>query len=151
MPYSNFTSDDLETKFSIINKIEPLLPATPLSNWLETTFLNFKDLPSRTEKSKSETIILPVLIEIRNNSQKYATIYPGQNLNADQTKGLNGKCDFILAKDTQSFNLNQPILKIVEAKNHDINIRTPQCAAQLLGQKSLMKKNTHPQIPFMAA
>ncbi len=92
-------------------------------------------LPIRSEKAKSEWIVVPILTELRTKNSNFFTIYSGDTLNADEKSGLKGECDFILAKDTGTFDLNYPIIQIVEAKKNDIEIGIPQCAAQLVGAK----------------
>ncbi len=147
MAYRNFTLDDLEQKFGIKNQIISLFSSmTPikLSEWLKITFENAADLPTRTEKAKSESIIFPFLMELRNNNDKFFTIYSGDNLNANDKEGLNGECDFILAKDMHTFNINYPILALVEAKNSDIAAGIPQCAAQMLGTKLFNEQKNTP-------
>ena len=56
-------------------------------------------------------------------------------MNADDTNGLNGECDFLLAYGDVSSILETPIFSIAEAKKNDIDIGTIQCSAQLIGAK----------------
>lgn len=147
MAYRNFSLDDLQQKFGIKNQIKSLfapMPPINLSEWLKITFENAADLPTRTEKAKSESIIFPLLMELRNNNDKFFTIYSGDNLNANEKEGLNGECGFILAKDMHTFNINYPILALVEAKNSDIAAGVPQCAAQMLGAKLFNEQKNTP-------
>ncbi len=147
MAYRNFSLDDLQQKFGIRNQIRSLFaPMTPitLSEWLKITFENAADLPTHTEKAKSESIIFPLLMELRNNNNKFFTIYSGDNLNVNEKEGLNEECDFILAKDMHTFNINYPILALVEAKNSDIAAGVPQCAAQMLGAKLFNEQKNTP-------
>jgi hypothetical protein len=143
MAYTDFTFDDLETKFGIKNRSQPLfkkiVPVQPTHTLLQS-LENAAELPIRSEKAKSETIVFPILLELRNTNDKYFTIYSGDSLNASVDDGLKGECDFILAKDTQSFSINYPIIQIVEAKKNDIEAGVPQCAAQLLGAKIFNEK-----------
>jgi hypothetical protein len=142
MAYTDFTLDLIEEKFGIKNQIKPLFdspkPITP-SEWLLMCLDNAKDLPVRSEKARSEMIVTPILIEMRNRNDKYFTIYSGDSLNVDEQSGLKGECDFILTKNTGTFNINFPIIQIVEAKKNDIEIGVPQCAAQLVGAKMFNK------------
>jgi len=92
-------------------------------------------LPVRSEKAKSEFIVLRILIDLMKRNERFFTIYSGEVLNADKEKGLTGECDFILAKDVKTFDINTPVLTIVEAKKHDIEVGIPQCAAQMIGAK----------------
>ena len=143
MAYTDFTLDTIEQKFGVTNRtahlferIEPVLPSQTLLEALETAL----ELPLRSEKAKSESIVFPLLVELRKRNNKFFTIYSGDNLNADEEQGLKGECDFILAKDVQSFNLNFPIISIVEAKRNDVEIGIPQCAAQLIGARIFNEK-----------
>jgi len=144
MAYTDFTIEDLQTKFGIENRMEHLFqkfePLQP-SDWLKTTLAIGAELNVRSEKAKSETIVFPILLEIRVRSNNFITIYSGDNLDADKANGLNGECDFIISKDNQSFNINCPILQVVEAKKHDIELGIPQCAAQMLGAKLYNEKH----------
>jgi hypothetical protein len=143
MAYGDYSLDDLEAKFGITNQIVPLFAPNPpvaASDWLKKALEIAHDLPIRTEKAKSEWIVVPILSSLREQNSNFFTIFSGDNLNADKEKGLVGECDFILTKDTHSFSINYPIISIVEAKKNDIEIGVPQCAAQLLGASIINKK-----------
>lgn len=49
-----------------------------------------------------------------------------------------------MAKDTGTFDINYPIIQIVEAKKNDVEIGVPQCAAQLVGAKIYNEKKGTP-------
>ena len=144
MAYSNFTTPgQIITELGItprykkifgeIKKIQP-------SNWLKTS-LEYSSLArSNNEKTKSETIVQPILIELIKRNENQVTYYSGIEINIDKEKGLNGECDFIISKDTGSLDINTPILQIVEAKNHNMNIGIPQCIAQMYASKLLNEK-----------
>ena len=143
MAFSDFSLEDLELKFGIKNhtarlfeNIESLEPSQNLKEDLQLA----AELPIRSEKAKSEAIVFPILVEVRNRNDKFFTIYSGDILNADESRGLKGECAFILAKDIHSFSINYPIIQIVEAKKNDIDLGVPQCAAQLLGAKIFNEK-----------
>ncbi len=137
MVYTDFTLTDLQTQFKIKNKVvelftgenEGIQPSPLLLQQLEEA----QELPIKSEKARSELIIMPILMELRRINQKFFTIYSGDTLVADKSKGLTGECDFILAKETKSFSINVPIITIVEAKRQDIELGINQCAAQLYG------------------
>lgn len=143
MAYTDFTLERLETEFGLRNRQEQIftkiLPIQP-SPWLSRELQLSEGLPLRTEKARSEWIVAPILKELREQNDHFFTIYSGENLSADSSLGLNGECDFVLAKDIQTFNLNYPIISIVEAKKHDLEIGVPQCAAQLLGARIFNEK-----------
>ena len=95
---------------------------------------------STNEKTKSETIVAPILTELIKRNKDFATIYSGTDLNVDTARGLNGECDFIISKDIKSYDLNNPILQIIEAKDHDMKLGIPQCAAQMYASKLFNEK-----------
>jgi len=141
--YSNYTLQDILTQFSIANKRQLLfsdVESVESSDWLKNSLQIAQELPIKSEKARSELIVTPILIELRNRNEKFFTIYSGDTLNADEEKGLKGECDFILAKDTGSFDINIPIIQVVEAKKNDIEIGIPQCAAQMVGADVFNRK-----------
>ncbi len=141
MAYSDYTLLQIEEEFGTINQMVSLFdnirPIEP-SDWLLNLLQIAKELPTRSEKAKSELIIMPILVEMRNRNHKYFTIYSGDHLNI--TDKLKGECDFIISKDTRSFDVNYPIIQVVEAKKNDVQIGIPQCAAQMVGAKKYNEK-----------
>ena len=138
MAYSDYTFKDLKKKFGIENKVAQLfsnISSVPISPSLQEDLHLAKQLPVRSEKAKSELIVMPILIELMKRNERFFTIYSGDYLTADKEQGLTGECDFILAKNTNTFDLNTPIFTIVEAKKNDVEVGVPQCAAQMLGAR----------------
>ncbi len=140
MAYRDFTLEDIEMQFGIKNRNDTLFaddvitPQTPSSELLRD-LAEARELPVRSEKAKSELIVVPILLELRKLTNKFFTIYSGDTLSADKERGLVGECDFLLAKDTGSFSINVPLLSVVEAKKSDIEAGIPQCGAQLIGAR----------------
>ncbi len=138
MPYSDFSLNDLEVKFGVHNLRKHLFSELPLfepSQRLKTELSEAEEMSLKSEKAKSEWIVVPILRELRNRNDKFFTVYSGENLNADPEHGLNGECDFILSKETWSFEVSFPIVQIVEAKKNDIEEGIRQCAAQMVGAR----------------
>ena len=114
MAYSNFTLDRIREELGVENQrtkiltdFEPVVPSDKLVKELQEV----EELPIRSEKAKSEWIVVPILKELRNRNNKYFTIYSGDVLIADEEKGLKGECDFILAKDIGTYDINYPIIQ----------------------------------------
>ena len=138
MAYKDFTLERLEAEFGIKNqkaklfeKVDNLEP----SSWLLETLALGKNLPIRSEKSRSELIVTPILLETIHRNQDFITFYSGERLDADKKHGLIGECDFLITRDTRSYSINAPLIAIVEAKKQDIDLGINQCAAQLYGAK----------------
>ena len=141
--YSDFTLDLIESQFGIRNRLTEFFDVVEKiqwSDWLQNYLNLAKELPIKSEKARSEAIVYPILVELRNLNDKFFTIYSGDDFNVDEKLGLTGECDFIIAKDTGSYNVNAPIFQVVEAKKHDFDLGIPQCAAQMIASKIFNEK-----------
>ncbi len=108
MLYKDFTLDTIEEKFDVSNQVVPLfkdIKKVEPSDWLKKALETAQELPIRSEKAKSESIVFPILVELRNKNEKYFTIHSGDTLTANAEVGLDGECDFILAKESNTFNM----------------------------------------------
>jgi hypothetical protein len=54
-----------------------------------------------SEKARSELIISPVLMEVRKILQQRISFFSGEELNVDESVGLNGTCDFLLSRSRE--------------------------------------------------
>lgn len=147
MSYKKFSLDDLKHKFQLKESRADLFPnVTPIesSDFLKSILTETLKLPKRSEKARSEQIILPILLEMKKRNYDYFTIYSGEILNADKQNGLMGECDFILAKNINAIGLDYPLFCLIEAKKNDIEAGIGQCVAQMLGAKIYNQKEGHP-------
>ena len=147
MSYKDLKLEDLRLKFGITNQIgklfsniTPIEPNEILKSILETN----KKLPMRTEKAKSEFIVAPILVDLKRTNDDFFTLYSGEILNADSQSGLIGECDFLITKNTNTFEISSPIFSVVEAKKNDTELGIHQCAAQMVGIKAFNEKNSNP-------
>ncbi len=88
-----------------------------------------------TEKARSEFIIAPILAEFKLQFKDQMSLFSGFELNIDKTKGLNGRCDYILSKSKEQLTLSAPVLILVEAKNDKIIGGIPQCIAEMIAAR----------------
>ena len=148
MAYSNFTLEDLQTQFGIHNtvenlfdrdRIEKIKPNLLLSEHLKIS----KEVSLRTEKMRSELIIAPVILHLKQENKNFLTYYSGEVLNADKEKGLNGECDYLITQNVKTFSINTPIISVIEAKKGDEEDESSigQCAAQMYGSKIFNEKH----------
>jgi hypothetical protein len=143
MAYSDFTLERIQNDFGITSKITSLFQNNnpmSISHALKDDFELVERIPKRSEKAKSELIIVPILLELIRNNKGFLTFHSGEQLNVDKKKGLVGECDFILTKDNQSYIINLPILSVLEAKKDDLELGVAQCAAQLIGARIYNEK-----------
>ncbi len=143
MAYTDFTLSDLDEKFGVKNErkqlqffSKPVIPTERLQIELEES----TEMPIKSEKARSEWIVVPILKELRTRNSKFFTIYSGDTLVGDKEAGLQGECDFILSKDTKSYEISIPIFQIVEAKRNDLDEGIKQCCAQLVGARKYNEK-----------
>jgi hypothetical protein len=138
MAYSDFTASELTKKFGIKFRAENLFPKfqkiTP-TNWLQETLRKGKELGFGSEKSRSERLVTPVLLELSDRNGHSFSIYSGMNLDIDEKMGLRGECDFIFSFSRVQDFVTSPIFCITEAKKQDVEHGTIQCAAQLIGAR----------------
>ena len=140
MAYSDFSAQELTRRFNIRYRAETLFPATQAiapGSWLLEALRKGRELGFGSEKSRSERLVTPVLIELSDRNNHSFSIYSGLNLDVDQAQGLNGECDFIFSFSRIQDFVTAPIFCITEAKKQDLEHGTVQAAAQLLGARKL--------------
>ena len=138
MSYSDFTLQDIKTKFSInveeqvflFSEVNPCAVSPRLSELLQHWVPLAHAI--NTEKARSEFIIAPILAEIRLLFQNKISLFSGVVLNVNPQQGLTGTCDFILSLSSEQLMVDAPVVAVVEAKNENINVGIPQCMAELI-------------------
>ena len=138
MAYSNFTlgqvrkAFELETvrKWGIFADIAPVKPSALLTAVLERN-MPFA-LAMGTEKAKSELIVSDVLVELCVHFDNRVSLFSGIDFNVDASKELTGVCDFLVSLSPEAFELEAPVIALVEAKNSDVKLGVAQCAAEMV-------------------
>ncbi|MBD2024207.1 hypothetical protein [Leptolyngbya sp. FACHB-711] len=154
MPYSNFTLSKVKSDFRITTiETETLFPQIEPVQPGELLRLNLKENLSlataiNTEKARSELIIMPVLTEVRRVLKGQVSLFSGVEFNVDLERGLNGTCDFILARSPEQFFVTQPVVTIVEAKRENIPSGLGQCIASMIAAKQFNEQEGEP-IPII--
>ncbi|MBD2491943.1 hypothetical protein [Aulosira sp. FACHB-615] len=150
MSYSDFTLKKVKTEFNLtiverptfLEEIEPITPSDFLSTFLE------KHLPLalavNTEKARSEWLISPVLLEIKDTLSNEISLFSGTDFTVDSSVGLNGVCDFLISKSTEQLFIEAPAVVIVEAKREDLNSGLGQCVASMIAAQKFNQQNQTP-------
>jgi hypothetical protein len=147
MIYSEFNLEKVKENFDI--KVEKANLFTDveelrISDFLQETLKRgFKQL-LLNEKIRSEVIIMPILLEMQAINNDSFSIFSGVALNADESKGLKGVCDFVLSQATEIETIEYPLFSIIEAKYNVIEGAYGQCIAQMLGCQLLNQQKKHP-------
>lgn len=144
MPYSQLsTLSSLKSSFDLnikekklFENIEPISE----SEYLKEALKRAKHSILFSEKAKSEAIIMPILLEVQELNLDRVKVFSGVRLDVDESRNLNGECDFILARGGVVDVIEKPIISIVEAKRGDIDLGLGQCSAQMIGASEYNKK-----------
>jgi hypothetical protein len=88
-----------------------------------------------TEKARSELIIIPVLMEARRQVQPKISLFSGIEFNVDQSRGLNGICDYLLSLSPEQLTIEVPVVAVVEAKNDNLKSGLGQCMAEMIAAR----------------
>jgi hypothetical protein len=138
MSYSDFSLGSVKKAFQLqlIEKIDLFKETSDLSpsHLLNETIK--ENLPlalaSNTEKSRSEMLITPILIDLRRQFANRIGIFSGINFTVDPAQGLNGNCDFLISYSEELLLVTAPIITLVEAKKEDLNGGLGQCIAEMI-------------------
>ncbi|MEM8639422.1 MAG: hypothetical protein AAGG51_11480 [Cyanobacteria bacterium P01_G01_bin.54] len=145
MAYSDFTVSKVRETFGLtihetMDLFANLAPFEP-DEALQRT-LN-ENLPlataNNTEKARSELLITPILLTVRRQFE--LGFFSGIDFTVDPSQGLNGFCDYLLTAAKDLYEVRQPLVTMVEAKNENIKAGLGQCiaemvAAQIFNQRS---------------
>jgi hypothetical protein len=127
---SSLTMNDKEDLFGTIAGIRV---SPRLRSLLDDTVPLAVDV--HTEKARAELIVAPILLELWHLTGRQIGLFPGIEFNVAQDKGLNGYCDYILARSPLQVILTAPVMAIVEAKNEDMKLGMGQCAAEMIAAR----------------
>ncbi len=150
MSYKFFTFQELKERFGLEASLSPILSAKviPLepSEWLWRTLEISSNTAVTTTKERSERIISPILLELRERNNRQFSIFSGWSFDVDVERGLNGECDFLLSSVPLDFEIKVPVFALRETKGGEIESCLPQCAAQMVAAQ-LFNEREHNSIP----
>ena len=121
------TEDD---RIDLFTDIEPVEPSDSLRDHLAELAPIARGI--NTEQARRQYIISPILIEAKRRSRTEINVVPGIMLEVDETKGLTGYCDYLIARSSKIFYLESPVVAVVEAKRENLVARLGQCAAEMV-------------------
>jgi hypothetical protein len=150
MAYNEFTWLKAKQDFGLtaieggrfLPTIEPIPPSSLLHQYLE------RSLPWATatgnEKARSEGIINPILLEVRELLERKISVFSGEKLDVDAAVGLNGYCDFLVSRSSEQVEVEAPVVVIVEAKQENIKTGLGQCAATMVAAQRFNQTQQQP-------
>jgi hypothetical protein len=151
MAYSNFTLRKVKQEFGLtIQERESFLPiiqpVTPSDYLTETLRRNLAlAIAVGTEKARSELLISPILVEVREILDRQISVFSGTDFTVDESLGLNGICDFLITQSTEQLMIESPVVAIVEAKKEDLNSGMGQCIAEMIAAQKFNETSGTPR------
>jgi hypothetical protein len=149
MAYSEFTLERVKRDFNLKtyekSDIFAEIPELESSNWLKETLQYYQPIVrgSNSEKARSEMIITPILVDFRRQLNEQVSLFSGIDFSVDDSKGLNGICDFLITKSTEMLIITAPVIIIVEAKKENINAGLGQCIAEMVAARIFNERNNN--------
>jgi hypothetical protein len=141
MSYEEFNLEQISSGFGLAIEENVELFTDTQEVQLDDFFLRYlnNNIPLAvaigTEKAKSEMIIAPILIEMRRMLKNQISLFSGVKFNVDNSRGLNGFCDFLVSRSRQQSFIKSPVVAIVEAKNDNIKSGYAQCMAEMIAAR----------------
>jgi len=128
-----------ERRTDLFGTIAPLEVSAHLRAWLDE-FAPVA-LGVNSEQARREYIISPILTEAKRRAEGPVNVLPGMPLDVDRERGLNGVCDYIIARSEEFYFLRGPLVAIVEAKREDLIGGLGQCAAAMVGIREFNERD----------
>jgi hypothetical protein len=138
MAYESFTLPQLRERFEITltqkNNLYGNISPVVASDYLTTTLQ--RNLPlalgKSSEKSRSELLITPILVEVRALLNDQIAVFSGVRFDVERASGLIGFCDFLISRDPLLIEIEAPVIAVAEAKKEDLNTGVAQCIAEMI-------------------
>ena len=148
MAYSDFTFTKLSAQFDLKQKSLSLFSNIAIKSIKPTAHLlqdlkEAKETPVATEKAKSESIISPIIKEIKRRN-KHISIFSGYTFNVDVSSDLTGAPDFMISLKPMIVEPERPIFCLVESKNKTPEDGYAQCAAEMYAARLFNQQTGEP-------
>ncbi len=146
MPYSDFSLRKVKQDFNLtivekntfLDNIQPQQPSTFLAAFIKK-YLPLA-LALNTEKARSEMLICPILLEIK-EIETNISLFSGNDFTVDASIGLSGVCDFLISLSSEQLFVEAPVVVVVEAKKEDLNGGLGQCVAEMIAAQRFNEQN----------
>jgi hypothetical protein len=142
--YSSFSFKTVKKQFGLksvkgilFDNLIPIEPSIGLTDYLEKT----SRMSIVSEKSRSEWIVSPIMVEVKSRNFDKMNVLSGENMDASKEQSLTGECDFIFVKDPYALSVESLIFCLVEAERHDLMGGMGQCTAQMVGARMLNEQD----------
>ncbi|MDY6901444.1 MAG: hypothetical protein SWZ49_25715 [Cyanobacteriota bacterium] len=147
MSYSQFTLPKVIEDFNL-NLVEgvtflvkpenPVKPSPYIAEFLNKNLQLATAL--NTEKARSELIICPILLAVKEALNNEISLFSGEEFNVEAETGLTGICDFILSRSQEQLFVKAPVAMLVEAKKENLKVGLGQCIAEMVAAQKFNQK-----------
>ncbi len=138
MSYGDFSFTEVLDSFNLITEesegiFSDSKPKELSSLYQQTLadYLKFVSLSS-SEKLRSEALVFPLLAELVRSAPTQLNIFSGSDFTVDPSRGLNGRCDFLITNSPEFLAIRSPVIVVVEAKKSDLGEGLGQCLATMV-------------------
>ena len=142
--YSSFSFKAVKKQFGLKSVkaviFDNLQPSEP-SDWLLDAVNRASKMAIVSEKSRSEWIVSPIMMEVKYRNMDKMNILSGENMDVAKDQSLTGECDFIFVKDPNALVVESLIFCLVEAERNDLMGGIGQCIAQMVGARMLNEQD----------
>ncbi|MEO1375797.1 MAG: hypothetical protein AAFW70_16075 [Cyanobacteria bacterium J06635_10] len=154
MPYSDFSLRKVKQDFNLtivekntfLDNIHTQEPSSFLATFIEK-YLPLA-LALNTEKARSQMLICPILLEVKEICASSISLFSGNDFTVDTSVGLSGVCDFLISLSEEQLFVEAPAVVVVEAKKEDLNGGLGQCVAEMIAAQRFNETNNTP-IPII--
>lgn len=147
MAYSDFTVRRIKQEFGIQTQeggrfLPPTADVAP-SQMLQSILENYVPwaIAVGSGKAKSEMIVAPVLLELKQILHSPVSVFSGRDFTVDASVGLNGICDFLISRSVEQLEIEAPAIVLVEAKRDSLNSGIGQCMAEMIAAQRFNQQN----------
>jgi hypothetical protein len=137
MAYSDFSLRKVLQDFSLqtqdnsfLSSVSPISPSPYVKEFLERSFP--LAVAIATEKARSELLVSPLLLEVRETLNHQVSVFSGTDFTIDPSVGLSGTCDFLISQSPEQVIITAPVVVIVEAKKGELDAGLGQCIAEMV-------------------
>jgi hypothetical protein len=151
MAYNKFKKLEQLRNLLAINDImdswlpETIKPFNSISLFLKEALREAATEALTTEKAKSESIVVPILKELKRANPNLFSYFSGFEFNVEKTLDLTGYCDFMLSAETKRAEITAPIFCLIEAKDGEIDKGYAQCGAEMYAAQLFNERKGNPK------
>jgi hypothetical protein len=151
MAYSAFTLPESLHQFGLrrlaspdlFPGVTPVSPSPALAQHLAENTGYALNL--NTEKARSELLIMPILLDVRRQTNYRISIHSGADFTVAPEQGLSGFCDYLVSASAEALFLESPVLAVVEAKKENIREGYGQCIAEIVAARLFNEQASTPR------